>query len=172
MFLIFAAAVFIRIKRKKDSIWEVVFFLCWFSIYLGYMSYQEITRFNRNVCQDKFGKAFNYRRQSLDIPKIPADWNIENRGRYSVNWKGKKDIIGHTSKYISIDSCTADYEEDRYNLKPIDSIKRSMKIRTEYAKGKSKDSIFFYFEVGDSTRTISRKQADSIFDAEKIKKDY
>ncbi|MCR8556380.1 hypothetical protein KXD93_01935 [Mucilaginibacter sp. BJC16-A38] len=172
MFLILSGIFYTRIKKKEENIWRNIMFLCLLYAYFGYTAYQEITKFNRNVSLDKFGKAFNYRRQSLGIPIIPADWTIENRGSFSVNWKGKKDIIGHTSKHISIDSYTADYEMDWYNLKPIDSIKRSMKIRTEYAKGKGKDSIFYYFAVGDSTRTISRKQADSIFNAEKIKKDY
>jgi len=171
-FLICAVAFFIRLRQKNESIWSSVFaLLMWFSL-LGWYEYQEITKYNRNVCQDKFGREFNKTRRSLGVPEIPADWIMEDRDRFSVVWQRKAHTIGHQSKYISIETCVLKYEDDSYNLKPFDTIKRRVTINTQYARGKSKDSLFYHYEVGDSTRSISKKQADSIFDAEKIKKDY
>ena len=64
------------------------------------------------------------------------------------------------------------FENDEYTLRPLHGKKRDMNVFAKYASGKAKDSVFFSYFNGDTTRTLSRQQADSIFAAEKIKKDY
>jgi hypothetical protein len=139
-----------------------------------YMGYKDISKYNNNVHLNKFGLVFNDTRRRLGVPEIPIDWNVKYKWNRFVEWQAKDTTIGHQSKRIIIEDSVwkIELEDDEYKLKPINGQPRDMSIRIEYARGKAKDSIFYYFNPGDSTRLISRQQADSIFTAEKIKKDY
>lgn len=138
---------------------------------MGFNGYNDIKTYKRNICQDKFGLEFNPRRRSLGIPEIPPDWHIDNRRGFSVEWKGRESVIGHQYKYISIDSCALDRESDYYNLKRTNDKSPHLTISWMYEKEKNTDSISYNYNDGDSTREVSRQFADSVFDAEKIKKD-
>jgi hypothetical protein len=170
--LIFIGLVFKWINNNEGTKLSSAFSICFWAILVGFLYYRDITEYKRNACQDKFGREFNDRRRSIGIPEIPADWHVFLRSDWSFHWQGKRGAIGHESKSIYIDSSAIDSESDRYHLKPIDSISRDMSITTIYAKGKGMDSIFYHYKAGNDNRRITRKQADSIFAAEKIKKDY
>jgi hypothetical protein len=141
---------------------------------MAYWSYRDIQRHNTHICNAKFGLEFNVKRQKLGIPEIPANWYVEHNFAGSVSWQAKDSVIGHQSKDISIDSsCTLKYEEDKYYLKRLNGKKREVNVYFKYGSGKVKDSVFFWYYDGDATtRSITRNIADSIFAAEKIKKDY
>ena len=172
MAIIFFALVFVVISQKESK-WSKILRICTLLLSMGPLTYKDISRYNNIVQLDKFGRVFNPTRRRLGVPEIPANWKIESRRDRSVSWVSTDTTIGHQSKEIYIDSVyNVDFEDDRYKLRPIDSVSRSISITSQYARGKAKDSIFYYFNPGDSTRLISRQQADSIFAAEKIKKDY
>ncbi|MGZ3890939.1 MAG: hypothetical protein ACXVI9_10600 [Mucilaginibacter sp.] len=142
-------------------------------IFVGFWGYRDLAKYKSNICDDRFGREFNARRRSLGVPEIPADWHVDYKGRGYVTWKAK-DTTGHFRKYISVDSsCAIEYEEDEYNLKPVNAKLREISIDTRYKGGKRINSISYWYTPGiDTGRYISRQQADSIFAAEKIKKDY
>lgn len=161
------------IKTKENgkwvSIWPVIFWLLW----CGYYSYREIAKYNTNHCFDKFGPEFNARRHSLGVPLIPAEWHEGYAYKHSVDWEQKDSTAGHHSKNITIDStCALIAEYDEYCLKRVREKSRDLSILTKYARGKGVDSMVFSYYGGDTTQMITRQQADSIFAAEKIKKDY
>ena len=147
--------------------------MCWWIFYTGYFGYKEIARYKSDKCDDRFGPEFNTRRRRLGIPEIPADWHVKYKWRGYVEWEAK-DTTGHALKYVDIDSsCAIKSEYDEYNLKTVKGKTRSISIDIRYGKGRVNDSIFYRYDAGsDIVRDISRQQADSIFAAEKIKKDY
>ncbi|GAA3974756.1 hypothetical protein [Mucilaginibacter dorajii] len=156
-----------RTKLSKTA--SACILLFWPIVY----GYREISKYNRYVCQDQFGLIYNKVRQKLGTPQIPANWEIEYRTDYSVTWRAKDTTIGHQIKRISIDSaCRVLYEDDDYKLGYNNSDKSSMLISTRYTHGKGGDSIFYYYNPGDSSRLISKQKADSIFAAKKINRDY
>lgn len=173
---LFAALFFIvgyeLLKKQPHEMWSIggdilrVLIFVWpiYNIYAWH---------KRDVCQAKFGLEFNIVRHRKGVPEIPNDWHSKGT-LFSVEWAGKKGIIGHESKDISIDrdSCNAILENDEYHFKPIDNITRKMGITTVYAKGNGQDSVRYYYSVGDSGQQVSRQQADSIFKIEKVKSDY
>lgn len=172
MAIIFLALVFVVVS-EKESKWNKILRISNLLFWFIYMGYKDVSKYNRNVHQDKFGLAFNVTRRRLGIPEIPTNWQIESRWDRSVNWRARDTIIGHQSKGVYFDSSfNVVTEVDYYRLKPIDSVSRDMSISVDFGHGKIKDSIFYNFNPGDSTRSISRQQADSIFAAEKIKRDY
>jgi len=149
----------------KVNIWLLLFVVIW-----GWQFYDNYTK---DVCMDKFGKEFNQRRRSLGMPVIPSDWQIDYfRRKNSTNWK-KKDTIGHYYKTTGVDSaCQITYEVDKYNFKPYRGVSRSMSSEYRFGNGRDRDTMVFYYEAGAGSRTITHQQADSIFAAEKIQKDY
>lgn len=156
-------------NSKIDSIIRIFYAI----FFIGFWGYRDISKYQRNICQAKFGREFNTRRRSLGIPEIPADWYITSSGNKWVDWAAKDSVIGHESKDIEIDSnCSIIYEDDEYDFKRIHGKSRDISIHFRYARGKAKDSVFFWYNNGDTTRDISGQQADSIFAAEKIKKGY
>jgi len=161
-------------NNKTDTKTDSVVRKCFYLVFAVFYGYRGIAEYNRNICQDKFGLVFNKTRKTLGVPQIPADWHIETRGNRSVDWAARDSTLGHESKTIFIDSiCRIELERDEYNLKPLNGVTRYMSITTHYyARGKSADSIFYYYEEGDDNRLISKQRADSIFAKEKIKKDY
>ncbi|WP_439696706.1 hypothetical protein ACFGVS_29630 [Mucilaginibacter sp. AW1-7] len=172
MTLISVALIFV-IVTNKESTGSKILRICNLLFWMIFMGYKDISKYNNNVHLNKFGLVFNDTRRRLGVPEIPIDWNVKYKWNRFVEWQAKDTTIGHQSKEIYIDSVyNVDFEDDRYKLKSIDSVSRSISITSRYARGKAKDSIFYNFNPGDSTRLISRQQADSVFAAEKIKKDY
>jgi hypothetical protein len=160
------------VKSKKDNtkLYVIATISACFLLF-GYYGYRQVSTYKRNTCQDKFGREFNQRRQKLGTPEIPANWHIRSRGSRWVDWEGDTSKVGHQSKDISLDSnCTILLEYDEYKLAPVKGGARYMSITTKYAKGKGSDSVFYHFEMGDSSKLITRQQADSFFTAERISK--
>jgi len=173
MAIIFFALVFVVVS-EKESKWNKILRISNVLFWMVYMGYKDISKYNNNVHLNKFGLVFNDARQRLGVPEIPIDWYIKYKGNRFVEWQAKDTTIGHQSKRIIIEDSVwkIELEDDQYKLKPIGGVSRDMSIRIQYAHGKAKDSMFYYFNPGDSSRLISRQQADSIFAAEKIRKDY
>jgi len=138
-----------------------------------WLGYKEYSTYSRDLKLDKFGVVYNKTRQRLGIPVIPADWQPSSRGQRSGSWNANDTTIGHQRKYIILDSLDRiEIETDSYKLKPLNKVERDVSIFFRYARGKAKDSIFYSYEIGNKSITFSRSQADSLFDAEKIRKDY
>jgi hypothetical protein len=125
-------------------------------------------------CNAHFGPQFNPRRLQIGAPVIPAGWRSFMNEPGFVDWYAKNDkSIGHTSKTIYVDShCQADSEQDEYTLPDSDEVKRSVTIKTLYARGQTPPRVTYYLNKWDGDKLISRAKIDSIFQAEKIKKDY
>lgn len=139
----------------------------------GNMAYRDIAKYRLDDAVDRFGEQFNKRRSSLGFPQIPANFYLTSKNETVIDWKAKNGTTGHTRKYIALDhSYKIEFENDYYSLKPDSGISRFVYITVKYAQGKSRDSIFYNYDAGDSSRVISRQQADSIFSVEKIRKDY
>lgn len=157
------------VKRQVSKAW-VIYRVCFAVFVLSLWGHRDVEKYRKYACEAKFGPEFNQRRRKLGTPEIPVGWIKES---YADDWRAK-DTIGHVSKHIQINSdCVIEFEEDEYRLKPLHGIPRDVTIRTYYAKGKGQDSIFYHWAGGiDTNRTITRHEADSIFAAEKIKKDY
>jgi len=142
-------------------------FLSFFYLRRDYVKHQNKLRL------DKFGPPLNARRVKLGIPVIPVNWQADYIDDQYAKWSKKDSTIGHQSKRIFLDSLhRLDWEEDDYNLKRADSVDRYVNIRTNYSKSGSVDSTDYRYEARMNNKTISRSQADSIFKAEKIQKDY
>jgi hypothetical protein len=173
MAIIYAVLIF-DLSRDKDrtklsKAASAALLLFWLVRY-GYM---ETTKYNRTICLDKFGPVFNRARQKLGTPQIPANWEVEHGRGNSVTWRAKDTTIGHQTKSIYLDSaCRVLSEYDDYKLGHNKADSGSMSIRTRYSYGQGMDSIFYYYDPGDSSRLISRQQADSVFAAKKINRDY
>jgi hypothetical protein len=171
-FIITFGPLIIAIIRKEHSKVYVGFCICGGMLLLGFNGYNAVTKYKTAVCQDKFGREFNKRRRSLGIPEIPRSWIADSRGDWSTTWHGKDSVGGHESKIIFFDKCAIDREDDEYYLSPVDGTSRHMEIISQYAIGKGQDSIFFRYIIGDKDSVITSNMADSIFDAERIRKDY
>lgn len=170
--IVLIIATILRRIRDKDDWGFVILSIIMGILCISLLSWQEMRKYKTGLCLDKFGTEFNQRRQKLGIPVLPADWHIDFRGDRSTDWT-KKDSLGHYFKTTVVDSlCGLEYEEDRYNFKPARGVSRSMSVQIWFAKGKGSDTISYRYYDGDSTRNVTRRQADSIFSAEKIQNDY
>jgi hypothetical protein len=157
---------FFRAKPGYGSYYSLVFCGLW-------PCWHEYSNYTRDLRLDKYGFVYNKTRQGLGIPIIPAGWHTEIPGNRSIEWKGKEGVYGHDEKYIVLDSMyKMKYERDEYNFKSIHDTSRTISILFDYARGKSKDSIHYWYNLKDTSLYISRQQADSLFDAAKIRKDY
>jgi hypothetical protein len=173
LFAVLLLGPLLREILEKESKFTIISRICFIILFFCFFGYQQIAKYKSDRCDDHFGREFNARRRRLGTPEIPADWHVDYKGRGHVTWKAK-DTIGHAVKYIDIDSsCAIKSEYDAYNLKTVKGKTRSISIDTRYAKRKGSDSISYRYDPGiDTGRWITRQQADSIFAAEKIKKDY
>ena len=171
--LLVASIFFNTIRRRENGKWAIFFSVCFWTLFMAYFGNKDVVKYKNDVCLDKFGREFNEVRKSRGIPIIPAGWHESHRSNGSTDWEGKEHIIGHTDKYIIVDpGCVLKFEDDDYKLKPGHGIKQSLSIRTTFARGEGRDTFSFTYSIGDSSRTITRLQADSIFEAQKIGKDY
>ena len=138
-----------------------------------FLCYQEYGQYKMDLRADKYGLMYNTIRKNLGIPIIPNGWHIKDKWGRSISWEATKATQGHESKYIAFDSLyQKEYEDDVYNLKSINDTTRTISIFFKYAKGKSRDSIFYSYHLKDTIISISRYQADSILGAAHIRKDY
>lgn len=152
---------------------NIFFKTLWMMMVFGYLGYLVINNYKRSTLQDRFGPAFNAKRGPLNIPAIPSGWQLKFRNKGNMKWQTKDSVIGHQSKYIGFDKDYGLYEEfDEYDFKPHKGFIRKMYINTHFSPELKVDSISFIFDEGDYDHHLSRQQADSIFAAEKIKKDY
>jgi len=134
---------------------------------------RDYTKHQNKLRLDKYGPMLNARRVKLGIPVIPANWQPGSYDDREVTWSPKDSAGGHQSKLIFLDSLhRLDFEDDTYYLKRADSVKRYVDIRTYFSKSGSVDSTDYTYEAGMNNKTLSRTQADSIFKAEEIRKDY
>lgn len=157
---------FFRTKPNFGGYYSLVFCSLW-------PCWHEYSNYKRDLRMDKFGLNYNKTRQSLGIPIIPAAWNAKSYGNRWIEWKGTGGVLGHQEKSIDLDSLyRIEYERDEYNFRSIHDTTRSISIIFHYARGKSKDSIDYRYHLKDTTFTITKHQADSLFDLAKITKDY
>jgi len=170
--IITAGPLYIDLVKKAHSVPYVVCGICFGVLFLGFIGHDAVDKYKTRVCHEQFGKEFNQRRRRLGFPQIPLSWQVDSRWDEGISWHGKDSIGGHESKLIVFDKCVIDREDDEYALKPGDEVSRSMEVISQYAKDKGQDSIFFHYIEGNYNTVISREKADSIFDAEGIKKDY
>ncbi len=131
-----------------------------------------ITKFKNSRCQSKFGPELNERRKQLGISIVPPDWVVYSKDDHATLWQSPKKEKGHGFKVVVYDGCELDGEEDHYyfdSKKIHDSV---LDIDYKYVNSKrKKDSTVFTYQLGNHLDTITRKQADSIFLANHVKKD-
>jgi len=170
-------AVFIGWQTIKDwhkPSWRGLAFLTfWFVLFSCFNLRREYRDHQGKLLLEKFGPMLNAKRAKLGIPIIPVDWQADYHGDWDVVWNKKDSALGHQNKRVWLDSLhRPDFEEDTYRLKDADSVSRYVNIRTEFSKSGSIKLIDYMYEAGMNNKTLSRAQADSIFKAEKIRKDY
>ena len=172
-FSFFLLAIILYLYVTKYSKWFVLLYIFLFGFNFYSIFKHELKDYNATNCNARFGVEFNKYRHRMGVPELPSDWEGDLKREGSVLWKSKNKTIGHTEKYIRIDStCNLLYEDDEYQLKSTNKKERSLNIRRTYQFNKSIDSIVYSYSLGDSTIHLNNKQADSLFTAEKIKKDY
>lgn len=169
-----AAAIIIRYKEKEESKLSFFFSVLVMIISVGYfLFYKQIAEYKRDTRLDKFGLVFNKTRQKLGIPQIPSNWHIDFRMNNSVDWKVNDSTTGHFKKSICLDSIyNIKYERDDYSLKPLNKKSRVLSIISDFGYKERIDSMVYFYEIGDTTYDVSKRQVDSIFNSEKIAKDY
>ncbi len=177
IFLLTITPIVYRIIVEKYPIMGILIGILYFGVMLlnGWqMAKRDIDKYKNNICQDKFGMTFNARRLTRGIPVIPAGWhNTSSYGFFEADWKPKNKVTGHGEKLIFFtNDYGVEFERDDYTINPKQGFPMAISILTKFAKRKGKDTISFLYSLGDSTHTITRTQADSIFAAEKIAKDY
>ena len=157
-------------KPNWGQVAYIAFWIVWFSFFTlrkNYNTHQNKLRL------DKYGPVLNAKRAKFGIPLIPVNWQPDYYDDRYAEWRKKDSTIGHQNKSVWLDSLhRLDYEEDTYTLKHAVSVDRYVNIRTYFTKSGSVDSTDYWYEAGMNNKTISRTQADSIFKAEKIQKDY
>jgi hypothetical protein len=174
LIIIWLFLFYTSLKNEEVSKLSFIFSCCMWTLLLGYFGYDDTVKYNSEAHQERFGREYNARRHSLGIPELPVGWYVESRDKYSVRWKAK-DTIGHISKRVTFYvNYAIEFEDDNYNLKPVKGVHRNLSVRTEYNYDNGRDSISYWYQVGSDNHywDITRQQADSIFAAEKIKKDY
>jgi hypothetical protein len=172
--LIFIVPIAYRIWKKEITILGGIFFGSAMLLNVGLLVRRDYVKYKNNICREKFGLEFNEQRQRIGIPIIPKTWH--SKGVYGddmVDWSGDTAAIGHAGKTsVFTSGSKLNFERDDYNLEKINGKSISISILTQFPKGKGIDTISYSYYTADSTRTITRHQADSIFAAEKIRKDY
>jgi len=157
-------------KPNWGQVAYIAFWIVWFSFFTlrkNYNTHQNKLRL------DKYGPVLNAKRAKFGIPLIPVNWQPDYYDDRYAEWRKKDSTIGHQNKSVWLDSLhRLDFEEDTYNLTHAHSADRFVNIRTYFSKSGSVDSSDYTYEAGTNNKTISRAQADSIFKAEKIQKDY
>jgi hypothetical protein len=142
-------------------------------LFVGILIFYGIYKYKVYRCHSSFGTELNGRRKEMHIPILPADWPMYNTEDYSTIWQAPKVKKGHGFKIVVYNDCELDLEEDHYyfsSKKLQDTV-----LTTEYRyinSFRKKDSTIFTFQIGGYVDTITSKQADSIFKANKIDKDY
>jgi hypothetical protein len=162
------------IKSWKKTNWGWVAGLAFWIVFASCFTLRrEYRNHQGKLLLDKFGPVLNARRVKLGIPVIPVNWQADYDQDWTAVWSKKDSAIGHQNKRVLLDSLhRLDFEEDTYKLKDADSVSRYVNIRANFSKSGTVNSIEYWCEIGMNNKTLSRTQADSIFKAEKIRKDY
>jgi hypothetical protein len=127
----------------------------------------------QSICQSGFCTELNGKRRELHISILPSGWQLYHKDDNYTIWWVPKVKKGHGFKQIVYDGCELDLEEDQYYFSSKKLQDTIITIDYKYINShRSKDSTLFTFQEGNHTDTISSKQADSIFSANKINKDY
>lgn len=168
---VFVIYMYVRYFNRSDKVYGANYGMIIFLLFLFWRAY---SKYKREQPMEKYAFVYNAERRRLGIPEIPKDWYIQHSGKKYEDWRPKtEEATGHESKMIDCDSLyNIESERDDYNFKSVHDSTRSISIEFKYARGKSKDSIFYTYNLKDTSIRISRQQADSIFEAAKIKKDY
>ena len=123
-------------------------------------------------CLEKYGKEMNPYRRKLGIPIIPDYWHIKDNEETFIAWDGKLERDGHNLKRIVHSGCDLESEVDNYILPPQNGVPRFIEMTYIYKKNTGKDSLQIIYQIDGTWKYITKKQMDSIFDADKIKRDY
>ena len=85
LFIYYIGLVFIPFKSTDNKKSSIILRACLYLVFIAFYGYKQIAEYNRNICQDKFGWAFNKTRRILGTPQIPDNWHISSRAAHSVN---------------------------------------------------------------------------------------
>jgi len=162
------------VKKWHKPNWGQVAYLAFYMVWISFFNLRRNYNDHQNKSRlDKYGPVLNARRAKFSIPVIPDNWQPQYLGDWGAEWRKKNSTIGHQNKLVFLDSLhRLKFEEDTYNLKRADSVDRDVNITTYFSKSGSVDSTSYKYEAGMNNKMISRSQADSIFRAEGIQKDY
>ncbi|BAU52644.1 hypothetical protein [Mucilaginibacter gotjawali] len=135
--------------------------------------YVGVSTYLHHRCANSFGTEFNGKRKELHIPIIPSDWPVYHKDENSTIWQEPKVKKGHGFKLVAYHGCELDLEEDHYYFSSKKLQDTVLTMDHSYVNSQRKrDSTIFTLHRGNRLDTITRKQADSIFIAYKIDKDY
>lgn len=154
-------------KKPQQYLGWIVIWVCLLIMAFNFIHKQVVKHY-----QDKYDFAYNRQRQKLGIPIIPANWHIKEHDDVSAYWCGDEKEIGHKRKMVTFSGCVSDGELDVYNLPNQDKKQRWLEIEYNYKKKPQPDSVSYTYQIDHSAKVITRKFADSLFNAEHINKDY
>jgi len=144
-----------------------------FCLIAGLFAFSGVMYYVDFCCAASFGPEFNKKRKELHIPIIPSGWKVYNTENRSTAWQAPKVSRGHGFKVVVYDGCDLDGEEDHYYFSSKKIQDTVLEVDYRYVnKHRSKDSTVYTFQVGDHADTITTRQADSIFVANKINRDF
>lgn len=161
-------------KAGNTSVRSLVFYNCWCLLITAYFGYQNYSKYKKQVYSSKFGLPLNTMRHNAGAPIIPKDWSQSPFTNRDIEWRAKNDSFGHIWKTIFLDSLShyVEWEEDVYKLVKSDKDTSYLSIRICYKPMKKSDTTTYTLEIGFNNKDVSRRQADSIFKAKGIEKDY
>ncbi len=161
-------------KISNISIASLILYNSWILLLVGHLEYKEYSKRRKEVYYSQFGLPFNAMRRNVGVPIIPGGWHQGPYPDRLIFWDSKNGSMGHVAKMIFMDSLSRyiEWEEDRYKLKEPGKDTSYVMIRSYYNPHKIIDSISYAYEHGLDNKSISRRQADSIFEAERIQRDY
>ncbi len=162
------------IKTGRKPNWGQVGYATFWMLWIAFFSLRrDYNKHEDKLRLDKYGPVLNAKRAKFGIPVIPVNWQPQYMGDWGAKWRKKDSTIGHQNKLVYLDSLhSLEYEEDTYNLKRAGGDDRYVNITTYFSKSGSVDSTSYRYDAGMNNKMISRSQADSIFKAEGIQKDY
>lgn len=140
----------------------------------GLLIFFGVEKYETFRCQSSFGLELNERRIKLKIPILPSNFKVYIKDEHSTMWESPKVKKGHGFKVIVYDDCELDGEEDHFYFSSKNIQDTVLEIDYRYINShRTKDSTIFTFQIKDHPAdTITSKQADSIFKAYKINRDY
>lgn len=174
--LIITASIVVGVVfYRRDRRYPPLLITCPMIVYMLYLGYKHYNQAVIDDCQVSSGLPLNNMRKLFGVPVIGNNWKryqrpVPNERYEHADWLSDSLGIGHYSKDIRVTAgCRITNENDVYGIRRQ---KAHLFIETKYNKAGLPDSLFYSYKIGDSTRIVDRRFADSLLSAEHIRKDF